>query len=548
VSLHKYFLVLLFGVCLTSPSWAAIFSTDVPDLQKALSVPTLTIEGYELSKDELNSFYAVRHYKPAWNLIWQNDQAAFAAFIDSVEKLINYHGLQREDYAIALMQKLALGSDSDTHEKLEFFVTDTVIRLAHDLHGDTIDLAELYPGWTYHRNELDIPLAVATAVESNQLKELIDRLTPQDPAYRDLAVALQTYNGMMTKNPWSMIDPGPTLRPNDKGLRVEQLRQRLMAENYLPPSLTSDQSNQIFDETLHQAVLVYQSRNGLDPDGNLGPKTLEALNIPLHTRLDQIKANMERWRHIPDAFPPSRYALVNIPDFSLTIYTAGKPLYHGPVIIGQVVRKTPFIQSAIRSMIVNPFWHVPSKIARKDILPKLKKDPHYLEKLGFVISGSKDDPHGDTIDWQSIHEREFDFHLRQAPGDMNSLGRLKFDFDNDFSVYMHGTPHQELFKKFERDLSSGCIRLRDPEQVAAIVLADNKDPWDVKKIEEEIQTGKTRWVGLANPLPLSVLYWTVFQGDDGYINFRNDIYGYDRFLMETMRGLTPVNSHKHGQD
>jgi murein L,D-transpeptidase YcbB/YkuD len=292
----------------------------------------------------------------------------------------------------------------------------------------------------------------------------------------------------------------------------------------------------MFDDKLKQALTAYQLRNGLAATGNLGAKTLEALNVPIDARIDQITANMERWRHMPEDFPPSRYALVNIPDYSIVIVEDAKEIYRGIVIVGEVDRKTPFIDSAVRSMIVNPAWHVPAKIAREDILPKLQKDPHYLEKLGFVIRGSKDDPYGEHIDWNAIRENEFNFRLRQAPGDMNSLGRLKFDFDNDFAVYMHGTPHHSLFKRNARALSSGCVRLRDPEKVAAIVLAGNKEPWDVKRIEDEIAAGKTRWVGIENPLPLYILYWTVFAGADGQINFRNDVYGYDTFLMESMRG------------
>ena len=226
---------------------------------------------------------------------------------------------------------------------------------------------------------------------------------------------------------------------------------------------------------------------------------------------------------------------MNIPDASIGIVDNGNSLYRGPVeIVGKVDRKTPFIQSAIRSMIVNPSWHVPSKIAQKDILPKLRKDPHYLEKMGFVIKGSDNDPHGENIDWKSMPDREFNFRLRQSPGDMNSLGRLKFDFVNDFAVYMHGTPHQELFDKHERNFSSGCVRLRDPEQVAEIVLSGNKDPWPLERIDSEIKSNKTRWVAIAQPLPVFFLYSTTFTGDDGKINFRDDVYDYDSFLIQNM--------------
>jgi murein L,D-transpeptidase YcbB/YkuD len=245
---------------------------------------------------------------------------------------------------------------------------------------------------------------------------------------------------------------------------------------------------------------------------------------------------MERWRHMPEDFPPSRYAYVNIPAMTVEFIEDGSAVYRGPVVVGRVDRKTPFIQSAIRSMIINPSWHVPRKIARKDILPKLRKDPHYLEKMGMVISGGDGDPYGGDIDWKSISEREFDFRLRQSPGDMNSLGRLKFDFDNNFAVYMHGTPHQELFAKTERAESSGCVRLRDPEEIGQIVMAQNRQPMDVQEIQQAIEAGKTRWIAVEHPLPLFFLYWTVFDDEAGKVNFRPDIYGYDQFLTDNMKG------------
>ena len=247
---------------------------------------------------------------------------------------------------------------------------------------------------------------------------------------RDLARALRQYNDIAAKGGWPGIDEGPVLGPGDHGPRVVQLRARLEAEDYLEP--LAGKKALFFDTALRKALTDYQAHNGLAANGHLGTKTLEALNVPIAARLDQIRANMERWRHMPEDFPPTRAAIVNIPDFEIKIRDDDTVIYRGPVIVGQVERKTPFIQSVIQSMIINPAWHVPAKIARADILPKLRKDPHYLEKLGFVIRGSEYDPHGENIDWKNMPDEEFDFRLRQQPGKMNSLGRLKVRFRQRF--------------------------------------------------------------------------------------------------------------------
>ncbi len=521
----------------TTIAFAAVADTASPDnndIAKALLAPDITIGDYSLNRDDLAKFYTARDFRPAWSFVNQDNLDAFTNFLTSLDQLITWHGLQRDDYPIDLMQQLIKQTDDPSKLKLELLVTDSLVRLAHDLHGDGIDLNTIYPGWSFHRSDLDIPTELSTAVASNRINEFMESISPQYDDYDDLAVALSHYRDLQSKGGWAKIDPGPTLKPNDKGPRISQLRARLAIEDYVP-SVAPAENGDLFDSDLHKALQEYQMRNGLEPDGNLGGKTLEALNIPVTTRIDQISANMERWRHTPDELP-DRYAMVNIADASIDVIENENLIYTSAVIVGRVDRKTPFIQSIIRSMIVNPSWHVPAKIAQKDILPKLRRDPHYLEKLGFTISDSEDDPHGDNIDWASMPDREFNFHLRQSPGDMNSLGRLKFDFDNDFSVYLHGTPHKELFKKFERTLSSGCVRLQSPQTFAEVVLSSNEGNWNVKHIEDEIAKNKTHWVAVAKPLPLYILYWTVFMDEDGQINFRRDVYDYDRFLIENLQG------------
>jgi murein L,D-transpeptidase YcbB/YkuD len=286
----------------------------------------------------------------------------------------------------------------------------------------------------------------------------------------------------------------------------------------------------VFDQTLEDALIKYQERNGLEPDGHLGGQTLTALNTPLAVRITQIKTNMERWRHMPEDYPGSHYAVVNIATMNLSIIDGDKMLYKGPVVIGRPDRRTPFIHSTLKTMVINPSWHVPSDLGQKDILPKLRKDPTYLEQQGIEISDNPDDPYGTQIDWKHLPESEFNFRLRQVPGDLNSLGHVKFNFDNPFAVYMHGTPHQDLFDKFERDFSSGCIRLRDPNDVGVVLTSQNKEPWSDERINAQIEVGDTKTVTLMTVVPLSVVYWTVFPDSDGKMDFRKDIYGYDEIL------------------
>jgi len=532
----KLCLILLFLVIGTTSVFADIRMDDPEkkDLQQILSSPQVIIENYQLSKDDLAIFYQIREYKPAWNFEGDNNKIVFTDFINSLEQLIIYHGLDLNDYPLPLLRTLIATPEPTSQVKLELLTTDTLLQLAHDLHGDTLNLDDLYPGWDFHRRDIDLPKALATAIDTNTTTDFINGLAPQNQSYRQLAILLKDYRDIASHNGWSKIDTGPTLRLNDHDKRVTQLRHRLLDEHFDLAPLANQSEDSLYNVDLKKAVVLYQQRHGLEPDGSLGLKTLIDLNIPVETRIDQIRANMERWRHMPENWPSDRYVLVNIASATVNIYIDNKAVYNGPVIVGRVDRKTPFIQSSIKSMIINPFWHVPTKIIREDILPKLRQDPHYLEKMGFVVSNDGDNTSDSTVDWKSIQENEFDFHLRQSPGSLNSLGRLKFDFNNNFAVYMHGTPHQELFKKYERNLSSGCVRLREPEQVAVILLAPNNSDWSLQHISEAIASNKTRWIGFSKPIPVYFVYWTVFIDENNEINFRRDIYDYDRFLIENM--------------
>jgi len=492
------------------------------------------------AKVELDHFYSLRSYRPAWNLSDEASLKRTAAFVSSVSALVAYHGLETSDYPLELMLKLTQNPTDADKQKLELLISASLIHLAHDLHGDAINLDALYTGWTFHRQPADLLALLNAAITDSSLETFFAKLAPQDQAYRALSGALQIYSAIAARGGWPRVKPGPALHLHDRDPRILQLRGRLAAEGYGP----ADSQNDVFDDALAKALTLYQTRNGLSPDGSLGTKTQEALDVPVSQRVTQIKANMERWRHMPEDFPPDRYTLVNIPDFSVLIIEKGKEAYRGIVIDGRPDRQTPFINSRIVNMLINPSWHVPVSLAKKDILPKLRKNPHYLEKLGFVIAGRDSDPAGVTINWKAVDPDHFPYKLRQTPGDLNSLGQLKFNFSNPFDVYMHGTPHQELFEKAERDFSSGCVRLEDPISVGEILLAhttDKEGHWTEQRIQDEIDTGKTYFVTLAKPMPVFFLYWSVFAGDDGQINFRKDIYGYDQLLIEKLKeNATPI--------
>lgn len=530
--MKRFFLVLFFFLAFSSAQADDSF-VEPKMIQTFLATDSAPLP----YKEELRRFYEYRHFYPAWETNHDKHKEGLEAFLTSVLAYTHYHGLSKSRYPVERIRQLIAEPKTENELQLEILISSWLIQIAHDMQGDDVRLELLYPGWRFERAKIDVPLELQRAIRDSRVQAFFDDLAPRDSAYTKLADALRSYEEIQTKlGAWPIVPQGPSIKPGMTDQRLKIVRLRLEAEGYTFPASPEGKDGAFFDEPLRDVIIAYQARNGLEADGNIGSKTLAALNVSLDKRIQQLRANMERLRHMPEEMPP-RYAMVNIADASIKVVANEQILYHAVVIVGKPSRKTPFIQSKIRSVIFNPSWHVPARIAREDILPKLRQDPHYLEKMGFVINGSAEDPHGEAIDWNLIESSEFNFRLRQSPGDLNSLGRIKFDFDNDFAVYLHDTSHPELFNEVERFRSSGCIRIKDPALLANLVLAHNEGDWSEAAIEEIIAKGKTKWLKVDEPLPLFIVYETAFfPTSESLIHFRKDVYNYDSFLMDRLEG------------
>ena len=187
---------------------------------------------------------------------------------------------------------------------------------------------------------------------------------------------------------------------------------------------------------------------------------------------------------------------------------------------------------------INPYWNVPSSIARNELLPKIKEDPGYLAANGFELLSEWGDGAAAldpwSLDWSQITPANFAYRLRQAPGNGNALGRIKFMFPNRFNVYLHDTPARHLFERAERSFSHGCIRVDQPESFGAVVLGN--DGWSLDRILAAIKSGERMIVTLEKPLPVHIAYLTAWVNKDGTVHFRNDVYGRDALLADALLG------------
>ena len=217
---------------------------------------------------------------------------------------------------------------------------------------------------------------------------------------------------------------------------------------------------------------------------------------------------------------------------------SGEQVHRQRVIVGRPYRQTPVFSDRIRYLVFNPTWTVPRKLMIEDQLPIIRSDPEYLERLGFKVfrgwgaNQSEVDPA--EIDWTELSKNNFPYQLIQQPGPQNALGQVKFMFPNQYDIYLHDTPAQSLFSRLERTLSSGCIRLERPFELAERLLA-NTNGWNKKRIEQTLATAEPATVVLSEPVPVYLQYWTTWIDPAGVLQFRNDVYDRDRRLLQALR-------------
>ncbi|MFV0596663.1 L,D-transpeptidase family protein [Shewanella sp.] len=297
------------------------------------------------------------------------------------------------------------------------------------------------------------------------------------------------------------------------------------------PAGTVAQSKQVatdnnplrYDDELVTAIKAFQTQHGLQADGVIGKQTLYWLNQSPYVRAQLLAKNTLR-QQIFTRTLPTNYLVINIPAFELQLVVEGKVTLESKVIVGKASRPTPLLSSHISNVVLNPQWRVPRSIVRRDILPHILQDGHYLQDREFEVY----DYNGERVEhspqeWQALAATHFPYRLVQRPGAKNALGRYKFHFDNSFSVYLHGTSEPSLFKKTNRALSSGCIRVEKVEELALWFkthLIKDTRLWD--NLTPNIT--QSQWFALSETLPVYTVYWTAWLDDAGQVQYRNDIY------------------------
>jgi L,D-transpeptidase YcbB len=357
--------------------------------------------------------------------------------------------------------------------------------------------------------------------------------TPQPQIIR-LTQALKQYEQIEAKKTWVPIPADICLRAGDSCQYIPALRNNLILTRDLPPG---NDSIPCFDEALTTAVKNFQGRHGLKKDGIIGSQTLAALNVTPAQRIQQLKLNLRRWQ-ADTVGPATPKVLINIPDFSLQLLNSDYiTVWQTRVIIGNQDKGllTPLLTSKISYLVLNPTWNIPGSIIRREIIPIMKTDPQYLSRNNMILyrvqGAKKYQIPASSVNWHTADPEREGLMIIQSPGKDNALGQIKFIFDNPYHIYLHDTPVKSLFRDDIRTYSHGCVRVQYPETLAAYLL--NPDwqkpmPKPLKIKESAVE----RIVFLPRPIPIRIGYYTSWVNDQGAVQFRQDIYKLDKFLLD----------------
>ena len=492
---------------------------------RAQNTPAPTLRNLTLEQ-ALAQFYAARNDAPAWR-----DGTRVEQLCKELDNLSG-DGLNPEDYHIAeLRERYAQIKQANTSAQqiadFDVLASTAYLRsLAHLFRGK-VNPATLDPQWNFTLH--DMPAAdainiVNAGINSGDIHAVYERARPQNPLYLRARVALAQLQLVAAQGGWPRIEMSKVLKPGESDPQVVNLRKR-----FLPNEPESAQPD-VYDDALVAAVQIFQNEQYLTADGVIGPTTRAALNVPVEQRIDQLRIHLERGRWLFHEFQGD-FVLVDIPGYKIYYFKNGQIVWQSQVQVGKPARKSPVFKSKITYITFNPTWTVPPTIMKKDVLPKVRKDIRYLEKNDMRVLDSRGrelDPR--TVDWNNPGS----IVIRQdAGGDDAALGKVVIRFPNDYSVYLHDTPHRELFENTHRAFSSGCIRVERPFELVELLFND-PEKWNRAAFDQIIASGETRNVNLPKPVPILLAYWTIDLLKNGDIGFKPDIYNNDPAVLKAL--------------
>ncbi|HEY9170573.1 MAG TPA: L,D-transpeptidase family protein [Lutibacter sp.] len=501
------------------PKIVPIPKIEITEAGKIIPIDSAKIAS--IKDSSLIAFYEAVQYKTFW--MADSTRVKIISLFNQVQD----DGLFPKDFDLKRIHKsekdITNLSDSELVD-YDILLTENLSIYVQKVSKGRLNPRKLYNNWDLKENNIDFKRLLLNFQKKDSFDYAVNSASPSHLVYKRLKAALKIIN-TFPKDTFKKIEIKNKIVLNDSNEAMIKIKNKLIYWKDLKPL---DTITAIYDEATELAVKKFQMRHGLGLDGVIGVGTLQALNFTKDQRKKQIIANMERWRWFPRIFE-SDYLIINIPDYSLHVVKNSDTIRVHKVIIGKASRETPVLSSKLSQVIFNPTWTVPPTILRNDVVPAASRNRNYFSNKNITIYDSNNQVVS-ASNWNSNRARSYRYV--QSPGASNSLGLVKFTFPNRFTVYLHDTNTRGFFDKDIRALSSGCIRVQNPFELTEYLL-DDSEKWNLEKINEVINTGKTSQVQINNDIYIHILYWTAWS-ENGSLQFRDDLYNLDVDLYKKL--------------
>lgn len=522
--------IILLSICQTgiaddnSASEASIIKDQISGTSKPMCAENLRCS----YGSQLATFYKNHGFTPVWSQNGELSQSAL--FLIQTIRTAYLDGLNPSNYHVkqinSLISQLQDGSGDEAQNlaNLDLVLSDGFLIYANNMYYGLIDVKKVYPYWTPIKKPIDLVKTLSDATDD--AKSTLAGLAPTYPGYAKLKEKLAEYQQVLANGGWSVIPDGDQMSLGDKNDRVKILRQRL----FISGELANEGKNK-FDDELQKAVMQFQLNTGLYDDGIVESDTLAMLNISAKTRVRQIELNLDKMRLLPMDLNHD-YIFVNLPGYYLKVMHEDKPILTMDIAVGGTEHPSCVLNSKIDHLVLNPYWNIPAQIAESEIWPSILKDPNYLTAKHVQVLKKDGDDYKvinvDGFNWAKMSRKQFNsYRYRQSPSEQNALGKVKFMFPNTCGIYLHDSNERDLFDVYKRDFSHGCIRVSQPLNLTTYVLNSQKQ-WSAKKVNDMFQNDENKTVPLSKSVSLYIMYLTSFVSDDDWVQFRPDIYKFDK--------------------
>ena len=459
---------------------------------------------------------------------------------DAAKQFMRDHGFRADE--LAWIDELGGKESSDVP------AAAAILYLRLLLQEGPAKYENIWPKWNEgntpgsEQEQRNAPTLKQLAKQAADLPALLKTLAPKNavyqtlqPKYAEMAKEIEKLEKEFVAIP--EIEDGKTVNVGDSYAGVPQLVRRLEEEGLLPAGAAKNGSGTTYTQEISEAVKRFQEKQGRAVDGILGPNTLAELNRSPSEKLEMLRINLHRARMLPDA-PGDRHIIVNVPANRVFVFSGdGAPTLMMKAIVGKSMeeRQTPVFRDVMQTVEFGPYWNVPISIAKNEIVPKARENSGYLAENQYEIVSNYEASETVPVSSSALSRVESgDLLIRQKPGPENALGRVKFLFPNDYAIYLHDTPSDQLFQEAERTFSHGCIRVEKPAALAEYVLGPQG--WALPKIEDKLKNAQGERVDVEKPVNVYIVYLTAFptwdKEDDRKVRFYPDIYGRDDQLLK----------------